>query len=248
MQMKISKRNLLRGAVTAVLATLPEAALCDVPEADLQISPTTLLLAPGGVAIANLYNSGAGAGTAQVRIKRWTQDDAGDVLADTDDVVASPPFATLAPKSSQLLRIADLSSPASADETSYRLLVNQLPSAGALSGSQVEILLAFSVPVFIAGSMQTPPDLSYSIVPRGQDMMLAIYNNGGSHARLTNLQLRAPSGAVLMAISGLAGYALPKSTIMIKIPAAQAVAAVNAELFLQTQFNRQRQQISRRGG
>ncbi|MDR3521333.1 MAG: fimbria/pilus periplasmic chaperone [Acidocella sp.] len=245
----LDKRALLRGAlVSGVAFSLPKIARSETGTASLQISPTTLALSPGGVVTANLYNSGDATANAQARLKRWTQDDSGDVLADTDNVVVSPPFASLAPQASQILRIADLSTPASVSETAYRLLVNQLPSAGALSGAHVEILLAFSVPVFIAGSAQTPPSLSYAIVNRGADMLLAVYNAGGTHARLASLRLRAASGAVIMAIPGLAGYALPNAAAIIKIPAAQATAARDADLFLQTQLDSQPQQITRRAG
>lgn len=243
----LDKRTLLRGAlVSAAAAGLPKIAHSATGTASLQISPTTLALNPGGVITANLYNSGDAAADAQARLKRWTQDATGDVLTDTNDVVVSPPFATLTPQASQILRIADLSTPVSASETAYRLLVNQLPSTGALSGAHIEVLLSFSVPVFVAGSAQTPPSLSYAIVNHGADTLLAIYNAGGTHARLASVQLRAASGAVILAIPGLAGYALPNAAAMLKIPTALASTAGDAELFLQTQIDSQRQQITRR--
>jgi fimbrial chaperone protein len=242
----LDKRALLRGAlVSAAYAALPKMAFSATGSASLQISPTTLELDPGGVVTANLYNSGNADANTQARIKRWTQDDTGDVLTDTDDMVVSPPFATVTPQASQILRVADLSTPAAASETAYRLLINQLPSVGELSGVGIEILLAFSVPVFVSGNAQTPPSLSYAIVSRGADMFLAVYNAGGTHARLASVQLRAASGAVIMAIPGLAGYALPNAAAMLKLTAAQAAAARDADLFLQTQLDSQRQQITR---
>src|SRR2546430_15709874 len=74
--------------------------------ASLQVAPVSVeIQAPGAAATLTLRNEGTSLLNAQIRVFRWTQVNGQEKLEPTDDVVASPPIATLSPKTDYTLRL-----------------------------------------------------------------------------------------------------------------------------------------------
>ena len=88
------KTCLLRVSL-AVLLSSP----CAMSQAaSLQVAPVLVEVpAPGAASTLKLRNEGNQPLDAQIRIYRWTQADGADVLTPSEDVVASPPLASLKP-------------------------------------------------------------------------------------------------------------------------------------------------------
>ncbi len=211
--MIVKRRNLL--LTGGALCTLPMVARANYPGLqgqDVEISPTTLSLgSPGDTTICMVLNNGTESTSSQIRLKLWRQDQGQDVLEDTEDIVASPPFMTIDPGSQQVVRIANLGAVPGQYELAYRLLLNELPSQTALTGTQIQVLLAFSVPLFIAGEAAAPPNLTARFADSADGIALQIANSGDVHAKLSNLSYRSRSGSPVFAIPGLAGYVLAHS-------------------------------------
>ncbi|MCB8878293.1 fimbrial biogenesis chaperone [Acidisoma silvae] len=180
---------------------------------DVQISPTMLALGGvGDTAICTIFNNGTQPTSSQIRIKSWQQNSGQDVLSDTSDIVASPPFMTVQPNQRQVVRVANLSATPGATESAYRVLLNQLPSPGSLTGNGVQILLAFSVPLFIAGADAAPPLLQAQFVRGAGGVILRVQNSGDVHIRLADVAYHTRGGATVMRLPGLVGYVLARST------------------------------------
>ena len=115
--------------VKAVLtATLALAAYDPCQAGTLQVEPVIVdVTAPGGASTVTLRNEGAAPIEAQIRVFRWSLVDGQEKLEPTDDVVASPPSATLTPKGLYIVRVVRVSKKPMVGEESYRLLVDQLP-------------------------------------------------------------------------------------------------------------------------
>lgn len=187
----------------------------------LQVAPTGLALAANQNAdVLTLTNSGSEAMRAQVRVFHWTQHDGKDVLEPTRDIVATPAMLSIAPGTSQLVRVVRLTSPG-AMEGSYRVIVSELPppkKPGAKVGLQ--FALEYSLPVFLL-----PPATAqaggYALHARRAGNTLEVSNSGRMHARLSTVSQVGADGRKTTLFPGLLGYVLPGQTMRWTLPPAK---------------------------
>lgn len=182
----------------------------------LQIAPITVELPAGRMASTiRITNRGDQPTTIQIRPFSWSQNAGAETLDPTVDLLASPPFATLAPGDSQTVRVV-LRKPAVDHEMTYRLLVDQLPPAAA-PGS-VRVALRISLPVFAGVAGDARPNLSWSMVRDAKPgtAILSVRNDGKRRARVSNLRITAP-GATLAPIDFAFKYVLAGSRVPIQV-------------------------------
>ena len=120
------------------------------------VSPVRIYMEPRDRATAiTLTNEGDEEMVLQADVFLWKQKpDGEDDLTLTEDVFLSPPIIKLAPKARQVVRLAMLKPPKSGPQLTYRMIVREVPVAKPVDKTvQVQIALAFSLPVFI-----TPPN------------------------------------------------------------------------------------------
>lgn len=180
-----------------------------------------------------IENQGVAPLTVQIRAFGWSQPGGVEALSDQDQVVASPPIATVPTGQRQMVRLIRRN-PAGPAEQSFRLLIDELPAppspdkpAGTTAGLGVQ--MRYSIPLFTY--TQDPAalgaDLKASLEQEGGKSYLALSNTGAKHARLVNLR-GAPDEPSLVA--GLVGYVLPGQTMRFPLPdqaAGQATFIVN---------------------
>ena len=102
-----------------------------------------------------LTNEGDEQMVLQADVFLWKQKpDGEDDLTLTEELFLSPPIIKLAPKARQVVRLAMLNPPKTGPQLTYRMIVREIPVAKPVDKTvQVQIALAFSLPVFI-----TPPN------------------------------------------------------------------------------------------
>lgn len=186
---------------SAALVALPAAVWAAPAAAQIELTPTTIEMPPEarGAAIEVANRSGAPI-DLQFRAYRWSQPDGGDVLEPTDELVASPAIATVAPGAKQVFRILRVGAAeaggdgaGSAPERSYRLKLNQLPRFG---GEAVAVNLEFSIPVFV-----TRPGAAPAIEWTRDGGTVTVRNVGDRRVRLGALAI-ARSGAAPVELKG----------------------------------------------
>src|SRR5580698_4612931 len=117
--MRRAKTQLVAGAVAALLS-LPGWA------ASLHVSPVSLRMAPGQGAVGlTLSNPSDRPLVAQVRLFAWSQDVNEDHLSSQQELMVSPPIATIPAHSEQVVRIVRPTSIPPTKELTYRLLVDE---------------------------------------------------------------------------------------------------------------------------
>lgn len=210
--MMLLRTNLAAGAVLALLNGTGHAT-------SLQISPVLIDLA-GAAAAAKIAVSNAGDKPihAQIRVFKWSQKDGKDVVEPTQDVVASPPIATIEANSEQIVRIVRLDRSPLSREASYRLLIDQIPDRSAPTRSAVTFAMRYSVPVFFAPAHQAAPKLTWSLAHRNGVATLTATNSGSRRVRIAELGISRESGATVAARKGLLGYVLGGSTASWEFP------------------------------
>jgi len=211
-------------AISCVLSL----ALCaSANGASLQVSPTSLTIQAGRNAEGlTLTNTGTAPLHAQVRVFRWTQQDYAEKLEPAQDVAISPPMLILAPGAHQLVRVIRLAAPPADAETSYRLIVDELPVATGQTKPGLQFVLRYSVPVFLLPQGEPPiaPILHTRLVRDSAQSFIEIANAGKQHAQLAELGYVTADGKRHTIAPGLSGYVLPGQTKRWPLPATFTVS------------------------
>lgn len=208
----------MRCAIALVLATFAPPALAN----SLSITPITVeRTAPAAAATLTLSNRDGPAVTVQLRIFRWTQGVNGDVLEPTQDVVVSPPFATLKPDSDYTVRVVRISKTPMERQEAYRIFADQLPAPGTSGDATVRLLIRYSIPVFFSPASVPPAKVDWSVAIRGNNLALRAVNTGGDRIRVSHLSLAAGDHVTDIA-AGLAGYVLAGSAMSWQMPITSA--------------------------
>lgn len=116
--------------------------------ASLRVAPVGFVLS-GGTATSTLHvrNEDRRPVTVQIRVFRWHEAGGPAALEPTQDVVASPPLATLPPGSENVIRIVRLKKGPAGRRETYRLLVDEVPDRRPLATGQVQVVVRHSIPV-----------------------------------------------------------------------------------------------------
>lgn len=149
----------------------------------------------------------------QADLFEWKQKaDGTDELTPTEDLILAPPILKLAPRSRQVLRLANLKPVPPGEQLTYRMIVREIPEATPPQpGVQIQVALAFSLPVFI-----TPPGAKQQLVcdakRKSPEVIVAsCENTGQAYAQPVSFVLRGASGDVLLSHEVSGGYILPKA-------------------------------------
>lgn len=151
----------------------------------------------------------------QAELFEWKQKpDGTEELLPTQDLVLAPPILRLPKGSRQVVRLANLRPPVPGEQMTYRMVVREVPEALAAPqpGVQIQVALAFSLPVFI-----TPPGAKRSVACTATRtsptaVRATCENSGQAYAQPVSMTLTTPSGNTLVTSDIKGGYILPKVT------------------------------------
>lgn len=177
------------------------------------VNPVRVTLSPGrAVAAITVHNDGNDASVIQLETSRWTQQNGKDVLAPTEDMLATPPIFTLQPGGSQIVRVG-LRRPADAQgEVTYRLLLREVPPPQPISQG-LRVALAISMPVFVVSAHPAFANLTWQAARLADGSIeLQATNTGNAHVQIGALELLPADGAAPLAQKSVATYVLPGNT------------------------------------
>jgi len=209
------------GALAAItLLWLASSAIAEA--ASLRVSPVLVdLPTSSAAATLSLRNDGLKPLNVQARVYRWVQSNGSERLEPTDEVVASPPIASLRPRADYVLRLVRVSKTPIAGEASYRVLVDELPDPAARRPGAITLLVRQSIPVFFSDTTAAAPVVSWSAALRGRSLVLTARNAGDRRLRISALTVSS-NGQLLARNDGLLGYVLGGSTMRWTLPLRRA--------------------------
>jgi fimbrial chaperone protein len=243
-QARLSKIGLRVAAAAAVAWPLAGAAQAQ----SLTISPVNMQLdANQAVTSMVVTNNGDAPTSFQVRPFAWSQTAAGDEqLTATRLVLVSPPLGVIAAGKSQTIRIM-LRRPPQGRESSYRLMVDQLP--GAQTPGAASMVLRFSIPVFAEPATPTTAVVRWSVVTRAGESFLVAVNGGARHANYWDMAIASSVGSPLALAAGGPQYLLAGATRSWKLTGpASAVRGVTFTLTAHSDQGVIKQAVSRGEG
>jgi fimbrial chaperone protein len=146
--------------------------------------------------------------TIDVRSVAWTQRDTGDDYTPTRDLIITPMIFSLAPRSSQVVRVGLRRDPHPSHELSYRVFLTEIPSAKETPTPGVAMTLRLSVPLFLKSAVDSKPELHWALHKDDSGgLRLTARNTGTAHVQLANLQLK--KGSRVVARQPSPAYLLP---------------------------------------
>lgn len=151
-----------------------------------------------------LTNNGDKAARFQVTAHTWHETPDGQMrLVQTNDLLFFPSLLEIGPGQSRRVRVGS-TIPAGNSELSYRIIVEELPSAGRAAGV-VQVLTRLSVPVFVQPAVPRPKVVLKTRV-EGSELRVSLENRGNAYFKATSLRVVARSQLGPMLDKTLAGW------------------------------------------
>lgn len=159
----------------------------------IEVSPVNVQLVPGQMATTlTVTNHNTRKVSFQIRGFSWQLDGPDkDVLAPTDDLLASPPIATVQPGASQVVRLV-LRKAAQGGEGTYRIIFDQLPPPD--EPGVIHVLVRISIPVFAEPEAPIAPKVNWEIANADGRWWLIATNGGTRHLSVSKIKLEALGG------------------------------------------------------
>ena len=197
--------------ITSLMGLLTVSLVTPVWAGVFSVTPVRIYMVPKDRAVAvTITNDGDTELIMQADLYLWKQKpDGQDELTLTEDMFLAPPIIKMAPKSRQVVRLARLSPTKSTEQLTYRMIVREIPEAKpAKQDLQLQIALAFSMPVFITPA-GAKAKLNCTAERVTADTINAICENtGNAYSHPTTIQLKNSAGDKL-ASNEIGGYILP---------------------------------------
>jgi len=204
------KRLRLRGTGTALALVLAGLVSTGASAQSLAILPVTIQMEPGQMAtLLTVINQGPVETAVQIRAFSWNQADGTDQLVTSDDIMVSPPLATIQPGATQIVRLV-LRNPIVGREGTYRILLDQIPPPA--EPGVVQVALRMSLPVFAEPATRVAADLKFHIEHENGQAYLVAVNDGERHDALRDVMLKADDGADLSIDDNVSPYVLGGAT------------------------------------
>ena len=175
----------------------------------LTVIPVSFEMAPGRMtAILTIQNHTSREVDFQVRPYAWDQSGGPDRLTATDELVVSPPLGTVPIGGEQVVRLV-LRQPAQGQETTYRILVDEVPPPR--QPGVVNFALRLSIPVFVEPAAREAPKVRWSVQSDAGAYYLVAVNSGGRHEAFRDMALTA-GGRPIPLEQNVSPYVLPRAT------------------------------------
>ncbi|HUN83564.1 MAG TPA: fimbria/pilus periplasmic chaperone [Terracidiphilus sp.] len=203
----------INAVICAFAATLVFVLTGSAAEAQaLSVQPVNVFLAPGQRATTvTVSNQGTSKTAVQIRAYSWKQQNGDDQLTASDQVVISPPIATIPPGGNQVVRLILRLPPLEGDqEFSYRIIVDQIPPPA--EPGIVHIVLRLSIPIFAEPTKRAAPNVQFHLEVNDGELYLVGINNGLRHDVLRDIELSTSDGRKLKPVPGSSPYILAGAT------------------------------------
>jgi fimbrial chaperone protein len=176
----------------------------------LTVLPVTIQMEPGQMATSlTVINQGDNETAIQIRAFAWSQADGDDQLVSSNEVMTSPPLGTIAPGTSQVVRLV-LRQPPQQKEATYRILLDQIPPPA--EPGTVRIALRVSIPIFAEPKTRAVSRLQYHVERNAGQAWLVALNDGGRHDTVRDIALTTSDGAVMKTDNKASPYILAGAT------------------------------------
>jgi fimbrial chaperone protein len=127
--------------------------------------------------------------TLQNQVLAWSQMNGHDQLEESFDLLVAPVIAEIAPGANQIFRVTQRRQSLTVNERAYRLVLDDISgTAGPTGGDGVNFVFSHRLPVFVAGTGTSGPQLQLSPCPAVTDTgCLRLTNHGDTYTQIQQL-------------------------------------------------------------
>lgn len=199
----------------------------------IQLTPVRInLSAASKVAVLTVKNTGTEESVMQVTLNKWTLDGQRYAYAQSQELIVTPVTFRLAPGKQQIVRIGLRGSPPADKESSYRLLVEEVPPPPSPDVTQTRLVVRHDLPVFVAPIQAGKPALDVSVECMTDGATLRLTNIGNVHAQLLKVVLEDIPAKQVLGRWDTFSYLLPDAQVSQKL--SQIAPATVGKNFLVT--------------
>jgi fimbrial chaperone protein len=187
------------------------------------VNPVRATLTPNqSVTSLVVHNNGVEPAVIQVEAVSWTQQEGQDVYAPTREILATPPIFTVPAGGTQVVRVGLRRTADPQRELTYRLFVQEVPSAAQAAAKGLQVVLRVGLPVFVLPAATVKPVLRWRAQVADGGLKLMAANDGNAHVQVAGVTLtRSESGDTVL-MEQIARYVLPGQVgdWLLKVPSA----------------------------
>jgi len=195
-----------------LVAALALAGAASAFGADLSIMPVAVQLdAQHDRSTVRVTNQGKDAVILQADAIGWEREAGVDRDTSTSDLIVNPPVFTVAPGQTQIVRVGLRRNSAAENESTYRMVLREVPSAEAGSETlqgQVRVLVAVRVPVYVAPNVVRRQEHWAASYDASGRLVAAVTNSGNVHYKVGSLRLASEDASATVRAEG------PQSVVM----------------------------------
>ena len=149
-----------------------------------------------------LENRGDKPVVVQASTASWKQQDGRDLLAETEDLIVSPPIFTIPVGGSQTVRVGLMRAADPTREVTYRLFLQEVPPPPTDGEPGVAVALQLALPLFVQPVAKASPRLAWQ-ARNGADgaIELSLANEGTAHVQVVDARLAGPDGTLIAELS-----------------------------------------------
>ena len=142
-----------------------------------------------------IQNLGDQPTTIQAHVVAWSANGAEEVLSDNDEILLNPPIFTVAAGRRQYLRLGLRKPRPDAAESTFRLILEEVPPPPKPGFNGITTLLKISIPIFFKPRVPAP-QLAWSVQRNsGEEILLSVKNSGNAHVQIRGLSVRTGGAA-----------------------------------------------------
>lgn len=162
-------------------------------------------------ATVTVRNSGNDPVVVQVSVQAWSQEEGKDVLSPTNEVLISPPIATIPADKEQVIRVGLRRAPDAQKELSYRLFLQEVPPPPQPGFQGLQVALRIGLPIFVQPrSGPAKATLVWDAQLRNPgSVYLKLQNKGTGHIQISDLEMYLPDEKEPVAAHSSLAYVLP---------------------------------------
>lgn len=174
------------------------------------VSPVRVILTGDHPVVAmTVQNSEQEPTVIQLELVQWSQQDGIDIYLPTKDLLATQPIFTLPANGKQIIQIGLRKPQNPANESTYRIFLQEIPGPSKPDFQGVRIALKFSVPIFIPANSAVSPKLRWAAtLNKDNQLKISVINEGNTHLQITSIKI-STSNERLIAMQQTFTYVLP---------------------------------------
>jgi fimbrial chaperone protein len=134
-------------------------------------------------------NLGVLPATIQTRLVTWTANGAEEVQADSDEILVNPPIFTVRPGQIQSVRVGLRRARVDAVETTYRLILEEIPLPPPPGFQGVTTVLKLSVPIFVRPRVASPSMIWKARRISPDQLKVSAENSGNAHVQVKRISI-----------------------------------------------------------